>query len=94
MAILKIKDADGNWQEIPAIVGPQGPAGPAGANGQNGAAGANATVNGVNVLTIQGGDGIEATMSGSALTIAAKTVEEWTFTLEDDTTVTKKVVLV
>lgn len=100
MAILKVKDENGNWQEIPAIVGPQGPAGPsgpagpAGANGQNGAAGANATVNGVTALTIQGGAGIDATMSGSTLTIKAKTVETWTFTLEDDSTVTKKVVLV
>lgn len=58
-----------------------------------GPAGADATVNGVNALTVQGGDGIEATMSGSTLTIKAKTVEEWTFTLEDDSTVTKKVVL-
>lgn len=75
MAILRVKDGNGNWQEIPAIVGPRGPAGPAGpagANGQNGAAGANATVNGVNVLIIQGGDGIEATMSGSTLTIKVK----------------------
>lgn len=104
MAILKVKDGNGNWQEIPAIVGPQGPAGPsgpagpAGANGQNGAAGSNATINGVNALNIQGGDGIEATMDGSTLTIKAKTVEEWTFTVEGeggvDTTVTKKVVLV
>jgi hypothetical protein len=56
--------------------------------------GKDATINGVNALTIQGGDGIEAAMSGSTLTIKAKTVEEWTFTLEDDSTVTKKVVLV
>jgi hypothetical protein len=94
MAILKVKDANGNWEEIPAIVGGVGPQGPAGPTGATGAAGKNATINGVNALTIQGGDGIDATMSGSTLTIKAKTVEEWTFTLEDDSTVTKKVVLV
>jgi hypothetical protein len=89
MAILKVKDANGNWEEIPAIVGGVGPAGPTGPA---------ATVNGVNALKIQGGDGIDATMSGSTLTIKAKTVEEWTFTVEGedgvDTTGTKKVVLV
>lgn len=53
-----------------------------------------ATINGVNALTVQGDDGIDATMSGDTLTIKAKTVEEWAFTLEDDSTVTKKVVLV
>lgn len=94
MAILKVKDANGNWEEIPAIVGGVGPQGPAGPTGATGAAGKNATINGVNALTIQGGDGIEAAMSGSTLTIKAKTVEEWIFTLEDDSTVTKKVVLV
>jgi hypothetical protein len=92
MAILKVKDANGNWEEIPAIVGGVGPQGPAGPTGPA------ATVNGVNALKIQGGDGIEVAMSGSTLTIKAKTVEEWTFTVEGedgvDTTVTKKVVLV
>ena len=96
-AIVNFRDADGNWVSVPAIVGPRGPqgtAGPAGPAGTPGAAGANATINGVNALTIQGGDGIEATQDGDTLTIKAKTVEEWTFTLEDDSTVTKKVVLV
>lgn len=77
--------------------GPQGPQGEQGATGETGpagAAGANATINGVNALTIQGGDGIEATMNGTTLTIKAKSVETWTFTLEDDSTITKKVVLV
>lgn len=92
--------------DLTGPAGPTGPQGPAGKNGQDGqpgatgadgqpgAAGKDATINGVNALTIQGGDGIEATMSGNTLTIKAKTVETWTFTLEDDTTVTKKVVLV
>lgn len=30
MAILRIKNANGAWEEIPAIVGPQGPQGPQG----------------------------------------------------------------
>ncbi len=98
MAILKVKDANGNWEEIPAIVGGVGPQGPAGPTGATGAAGKNATINGVNAMTVQGGDGIEAAMSGSTLTIKAKNVEEWIFTVEGedgvDTTVTKKVVLV
>lgn len=71
--------------------GQDGETGPAGADG---AAGKDATINGVNALTISAGDGISATMSGSTLTIKAKTVETWTFTLEDDSAVTKKVVLV
>ena len=48
----------------------------------------------MNALTLTGGDGIAATMNGTTLIIKAKTVEEWTFTLEDGSTVTKKVVLV
>lgn len=52
--------------------GQPGATGPAGANGQPGAAGKDATINGVNALTVQGGVGIEATMSGNTLTISAK----------------------
>ena len=73
--------------DLTGPAGPQGPAGqdgkngqdgqpgatgPAGANGQPGAAGKDATINGVNALKISAGDGIEATMSGSVLTISAK----------------------
>ena len=76
------------------ITGPQGPAGKDGSDGAAGAAGTDATINGVNALNIQGGDGIDAVMDGSTLTIKAKTVEEWVFTLNDNSTVTKKVVLV
>lgn len=63
------------------LTGPAGPQGPAGQNGQpgaqgpagsNGAPGAAATINGVNALTLTAGSGIEATMSGSTLTISAK----------------------
>ena len=35
-AILRIKDENGNWIDIPAIVGPQGPAGEPGAKGDPG----------------------------------------------------------
>ena len=78
----------------PAPVNITGPQGPAGKDGAVGAAGANATINGVNALAITGGDGIEAVMDGSTLTIKAKHVEEWVFILNDNSTVTKKVVLV
>ena len=81
---------NGPLQGAKGDTGPQGPAGKDGQDGQPGAAGKDATINGVNALTIQGGDGIDATMSGNTLTIKAKTVETWTFTLEDDSTVTKK----
>ena len=30
MAILRIRNANGTWEEIPAIVGPRGPQGPQG----------------------------------------------------------------
>lgn len=35
-AILRIKDENGNWIDIPAIVGPQGPAGAKGDKGDKG----------------------------------------------------------
>lgn len=56
--------------------------------------GKDATINGENALTIKAGDGFEADQKDGVLTIKAKTVEEWVFTLEDDSEVTKKVVLV
>ena len=36
MSVLKIKDAEGNWQSIPALVGPQGEQGPQGPKGDKG----------------------------------------------------------
>ena len=39
-------------------------------NGKDGAAGANATINGVNTLTIAAGDGISASQSGNTLNIS------------------------
>lgn len=40
MAILKIKDINGNWVDIPSLIGPQGPVGPKGEAGPQGPAGA------------------------------------------------------
>lgn len=57
--------------------GPQGetgPQGPQGEKGDTGPAGANATINGVNTLTISTGDGISASQSGNTLTIASNTI--------------------
>ena len=34
--LLQVKDANGTWMEIPALVGPKGPAGPQGPAGSNG----------------------------------------------------------
>lgn len=51
--------------------GPQGEAGPAGQDGAPGAAGSDATINGVNALTITAGENIELEQSGSTLTISA-----------------------
>ena len=44
--------------------GSQGAQGPAGPQGEQGSPGKNATINGVNALTIETGDGLEAEMSG------------------------------
>lgn len=51
--------------------GPQGEQGEKGEKGDTGAAGANATINGVNVLTITAGSGISVSQSGSTLTISS-----------------------
>ena len=64
------------------LTGPQGPTGPAGKDGQDGqpgatgaagqpgAAGKNATINGVNALTIGGSGGVAASQSGSQLNLS------------------------
>ncbi len=51
--------------------GPQAEAGPAGQYGAQGPAGSDATINGVNALTITAGENIELEQSGSTLTISA-----------------------
>lgn len=40
MSILRVRDAQGNVVDIPALVGPQGPPGPAGGVGADGKPGA------------------------------------------------------
>ena len=39
MEILRIRDADGNWQEVPALIGPAGEQGPQGEQGIQGETG-------------------------------------------------------
>lgn len=53
--------------------GEQGPKGDKGEKGDPGATGANATINGVNALSIAAGDGIDATQDGATLHISLKT---------------------
>ena len=75
MAILRIKDQEGNQINVPAIRGPEGPEGPEGPQGETGAtgaAGANATINGVNALTLIAGDGLDGVQSGSTYTISLR----------------------
>jgi hypothetical protein len=36
MSVLKVKNTDGTWTDIPALVGPQGEQGPAGPEGPQG----------------------------------------------------------
>lgn len=61
--------------DLGSVIGPQGPkgdkgidgaVGPTGPQGEKGDDGAAATINGVNILTMTTGDGLEATMNGSA----------------------------
>ena len=61
---IYVKDYAQNVTAIYNIQMPDGPKGEA------------ATVNGVNALTIEAGDGIDVTMSGSTLTIKAKSHEQ------------------
>ena len=51
------------------LVGPPGQDGATGADGATGPAGADATINGVNALTIEGSGKVTATQSGSTLTL-------------------------
>lgn len=39
MSVLKVKNADGTWTDIPALIGPQGEQGPIGPEGPTGANG-------------------------------------------------------
>ena len=79
MAILRVKDQNGNWVVIPVIVGK---------DGQSVTAGPDV------VKKLEPGNGVAFAMIDGVLTIGVQQVEDWVFTLEDDTQVTKKVVVV
>lgn len=76
MPSLKFKKQDGTWERVslPGVKGDTGAQGPRGDTGAAGPAGANATINGVNALTIASGMGISATQEGSTLTIASTVI--------------------
>ena len=62
--------------DLGQVVGPQGAQGepgPQGAQGIQGPAGPAATINGVNALTIEAGDNIELSQSGSTTTLSVPT---------------------
>ena len=66
--------------------GPEGPQGPKGDPGATGPAGANATINGVNALTLAAGSGLSGSQSGNTYTMsltshnqAASTITAGTF---------------
>ena len=50
--------------DLGSVLGPRGAQGPTGPQGEQGSPGKNATINGVNALTLETGDGLEAEMSG------------------------------
>lgn len=81
MAILKIKDADGNVQEILAIKGEKGDKGDKGEKGEKGDNG--------NAYVLTEADKQEIATKA----IEKLSTETWTFTLEDGSTVNKTVVL-
>lgn len=76
--ILRIRDADGNIQEVLAIKG---------ADGKNGTDGKDG-IDGKNYVLTEADKQEIATM-----TLGMLSNETWTFTLEDGSTVTKTVVL-
>ena len=63
MSVIKIRNEDGEFEDIPVIKGENGDPGP------QGPPGADATINGVNALTLQTANGISSNQSGGTLTI-------------------------
>ncbi len=57
------------WAYTGCLMGPQGKTGATGATGPTGAAGKDATVNGVNALTLTASGGLTSSQSGSTLAI-------------------------
>ena len=103
--ILKIKNEQGEWIDIPSIkgdVGPQGPQGPQGPKGDPGEVPNNLVTTDTN-QTITGNKTFTGTLQAASLSdgtttktmteVISGSTEEWTFTLSDGTTVTKKVKL-
>lgn len=83
MSILKIRDSDGNVQEVLVIKGDKGEKGDIGDTGATGAKGADGTDY---VLTEADKQEIATMVVGMLST------EDWTFTLDNGSTVTKTVV--
>lgn len=77
MPILRVKDKDGNWRDVPAIVGPQGPQGSQGLKGDKGDKGDTGDIGPQGPQGPQGDSGLPdiASVSGSevALTLANNT---------------------
>lgn len=116
MSVLKIKDSNNQWQDIPAIKGADGADGANGIDGISPIAtvsksGNTATIsitdkNGTTTTTINDGvngangrDGVIQYTAGTKISIENNTInstlthETWTFTLDDDSTVDKEIVL-
>lgn len=111
LAILKFKQADGKWVEIPAIkgeqgaqgekgdtgaTGPQGPtgaAGPQGAQGEQGEKGDKGDKGDTGEKGDKGDKGEKGDTGTTDFNALSNkpTTENWTFTLEDGSTVTKAV---
>ena len=84
--IIRVRNEDGSIIEVPAFVGPQGPEGKQGLQGERGPSG----------VYVGSGDipedcNVQIDPNSTGETYVE---EEWTFTLEDGSTVTKKILVV
>lgn len=79
MSVIKVRNEDGEFVDIPVIkgdkgdtgdTGPQGATGPQGPAGADGAPGAAATINGVNALTLSATGGLTGSQSGNTYTLS------------------------
>lgn len=72
MSVIKVRNEDGEFVDIPVIKGDKGEKGDPGNKGDKGdpgSAGASATINGVNALNISVSGGLSDSQSGSTYTI-------------------------
>lgn len=85
-SIMTIRDKEGNIIDIPVIKGPPGPEGPEGPQGEQGVSG----------VYVGSGDMPESYNIQVDLNSSEEVYipEEWTFTLEDGSTITKKILVV